>query len=195
MNHNGEPNAIERVLGLTAKMNKDGSLRSLTIKPELGWLMQALPGVDAAAADVSAFFDPRQADASGLSLGKGALRQAGFPMYRFSMDDEKARNVAAFRKALHSEVGKLAGGGLDVVHGRVAPTFTTLRGQKMNRDIATWRIEADRLGLGPRATQAYVDQRMTRMYQAEWRLIDLDRRLRILQDAAKPEPAGLMGLS
>lgn len=187
MNHNGEPNAIERVLGLTAKTDKQGNLRGLTIDPHWGFLMRVLPGVDVAASDVSSFVDPRQADASGLSLGKGAARQAGFPVYRFSMDDKQEKNLKDFRKALHKEVGKLSGGGLDVVYGRVSPTTQTARGHKMRNDVDRWQAEADRQGLGPKASRAYVDQRLSRLYQHEWRLIELDRRLKVLQDSAREE--------
>lgn len=189
MNHDpeGKPTALQELLGLKdirgerdPETGEPGPLRHITMKPAAAWLLGALPGAEPLLTDVSAFVDPRSADVGEASLLKGGARVAGVPVYSVAPPDEQQTLIRDVREALHKDADRLAGGALDVYAGRLTPSNTG-RGQSLRRDMEQWQAEAKAQGLGEYAARAYVDLRLQRLYQQEWRLMELDRRLAYLQ--------------
>jgi hypothetical protein len=188
-----EPNAFEKLLGLRARRNKDGQLRDVVMDPVAAWWMDWIPGAGPMLADVSSMADPRMADTETglglvpgkdiqLSLGKGALRQAGIPMYRIHLSDQEERQLREARNALTESLDDLSGGTLvKDQFGNVAPNPRNERGRKLAQDRDAWHREARQAGMGRERARSYVDQRMIRLYFDEWRVIELDRRLQALQ--------------
>lgn len=198
----GEPNAFEKALGLSARTDQDGNLMHVTMDPKVAWMLDWIPGLSAVMQDVGSFADPRQADVEtglelptgrrlDLSLGKGALRQAGIPKYRLHITTEQERQVQEVREALGDSLEELTGDTLIMnQYGQVMPNYKNERGKKLDADMERWRSEANLQGLGPARTRAYVQQRMIRKYMQEWRVLELNERLKALQGKAR-QPADL----
>lgn len=187
-----EPNAFEKALGLTAKSDKAGEVRAITIDPEKSWWLDWIPGMSALMQDVGAFADPRQADTqTGLEIGgkplelslkKGALRTAGVPLYRLHISTEQERDVRKAREALHESLQGLAGDTLvKDDYGHIIPNYRSERGKQLADDLDQWKREAQSQGMTPEQSKAYVQNRMIRFHLQEWRVMELDARLETLQ--------------
>lgn len=191
-----EPNAFEKLLGLTPVMDSDGNLRHVTIDPNVSWWLDWIPGMSAVMQDVSSMADPRQADTAtgimlptgkelNLSLEKGLMRQAGVPKYQFQISTAQEQEIRKVREALGDSLTDLTGDSLSMDQfGNIGPNFRSERGQKLQQDIDQWRREAQEQGLGTARARGYVNQRLIRHYLQEWRIMELSERLKALQGKA-----------
>lgn len=179
----GGLSALSDLLGLKPVTGPDGNAQYLTMDPAWSWFFGALPGLEPALSDVGAFFRPPQGELEGaaprpeLDLVKGAARTAGFPIYDVPMDGAKSQTFE-FRKALGKSADGLSGGALMVTDtGRIAPSKTTWRGQKMRADMDSWEAQAKASGMGARQAHEAAMDKMRVAYQSEWRLLSLQDRL------------------
>lgn len=175
--------ALSDLLGLKPVLDpKTGEATHLTMNPSWAWFFGSLPGVEPLLTDVSAFFTPPKGEGTinarpELDLKKGLLRQAGFPVYDVPMDTAKTQ-IYEFRKALTKSADGLSGSALYIdSFGRVSPSKSTWRGQKMRADLDSWEAKARAQGATAAQAKAAAMDKAKLVYPNEWRILTLQDRL------------------
>ena len=188
-----EPTAVQKVLNLTPVTDKDGHLKYVTMDPYWSWLFGATPGAEPLMQDMASFVDPRMEDnpyrvdigdkGVGFSLKKGFARQIGLPTYSVPLQDQQARDIRKLQDAIRDDLKTLAGGALyRSESGYITPSQRTERGRAMAYDMEKWTQEGKNQGLSGVDLKNYIEQRMIRHYQNEWRIMEMNRRLQALRD-------------
>ena len=198
----GEETTIQKMLDLKPEFDENNQLRRVTMSPRWAWILDALPGVSARAADISSFVDPRKEtpgaqSPTGKSLLPGISRQLGVPIYHVKPPDNLERDIRELRKGLRKDVQNISGNSLFVDDfNRVRPNTKSMRGKRLQADMDEWKQQAKSQKLGPAQAKQYIDERVKRLYLDEWRIMELSDRLDRLHVIAKegPRPVGDMEL-
>jgi len=180
---------LERLLGLKGYYTPEAEgsdLQYVTMDPRWAAFFKFIPGLPPLITDAGSFADPRQADvADGISLGKGAIRHAGMPLYRVNAEPEILRQAREFRSALLHEIDKVPGNGLVEVHGSVAPNPRSIRGQQIRAAMDRLEQQAKDQNMGQRQARAWVLKELSVQYPEEAKWMSLSERLRIMTDTAR----------
>lgn len=169
-------------LGLKEYAPED-EIRYITIDPYWATVIGLTPGLEPVLGDVSSFMDPRQEDvAPGVSITKGLVRQAGFPVYSVPMDDKTARNAREAHSALVKAIDKNAPS-LRVTGDYVGPDTTTFRGKKLKADWESYKQAAIDAGHAEGSDQfkLLVSRQLKANYPDEFVYIDIGEKLRWLK--------------
>lgn len=174
-------NPVSKALGLQKRPIQGGKGgQYLVMDPRWAWLMTAIPGAETNMADVSAFFRSPDIDAGDepmpkLSLGRGAARVAGVPLYEVPLEDGM-RQVFELKAALTKSAYSLAGGSLSESGGRLVPS-KTYRGTELRAAMERWTAQAKAQGMTPAAAKRDMMDRMKQHYPAEWRVLEFQQRV------------------
>lgn len=159
-------------------LREDTRTGTLKISPTASWVFGALPGVEPAMTDVSAFFRTPKAEGElpELDLTKGFFRVGGIPVYTVDPEEGKS-TLRELKAALAQSANKVAGNSLADEHGRVFVAINTFKGQ----EIRAWqeRVKNNYRAQGMTAAQAQnaMMDAMKGVYPTEWKMLTMQARL------------------
>lgn len=195
-----KPTLLQSMLGLKAETDPEtGQFKRVTMDPRWAWLLDALPGVAPVLTDASAFTHPGMVDAGGeFSIKAGIARQVGLPIYHVNPPSDAQSDAYELRNALIKDIDRLSSGSLYYDNGAVLPSERTTRGRQLKAAREQWNLEAKQQKLSDPERRAFVMDRMKAEFTDEWRLYELNDRLRVVWMLAKneklPEPGDDLGV-